>query len=70
MQLFASGSFGTSGERIVAAQDFTRVGSRTIQGGVTFPINERFSAETSGYYEDRGFLYVRRGGNFNLIYHW
>lgn len=70
LQFFASGSFGTSGERIVAAQDFTRVGSRTVQGGVTFPINERFSAETSGYYEDRGFLYVRRGGNFNLIYHW
>ncbi|CAE6712235.1 hypothetical protein NSPZN2_11274 [Nitrospira defluvii] len=70
VQIFASGSFGTSGERIVAAQDFTRVGSRTIQGGVTFPINERFSVETSGYYEDRGFLYVRRGGNFSLIYHW
>lgn len=70
LQFFASGSFGTSGERIVAAQDFVRVASRTIQGGVTFPINERFSAETSGYYEDRGFLYVRRGGNFNLIYHW
>lgn len=70
LQFFASGSFGTSGERIVAAQDFTRVGSRTIQGGVTFPINERFSAEASGYYEDRGFLYVRRGVNFNLIYHW
>lgn len=69
-QLFASGSFGTSGERIVAEQDFTRVGSRTIQGGVTFPITDRFSAEVSGYYEDRGFLYVRRGGNFNLIYHW
>ncbi|MDR4478590.1 MAG: tetratricopeptide repeat protein [Nitrospira sp.] len=70
LQFFASGSFGTSGERIVAAQDFTRVGSRTIQGGVTFPINERFSAEASGYYEDRGFLYVRRGGSVNLIYHW
>ena len=70
LQFFASGSFGTSGERIVAEQDFTRVGSRTIQGGVTFPINERFSAEAAGYYEDRGFLYVRRGGNFNLIYHW
>ncbi len=70
LQFFASGSFGTSGERIVAQQDFTRVGSRTIQAGVTFPINERFSVETSGYYEDRGFLYVRRGGNFNLIYHW
>ena len=70
LQFFASGSFGTSGERIVAAQDFTRVGSRTIQGGVTFPINERFSVEAAGYYEDRGFLYIRRGGNFNLIYHW
>ena len=70
LQFFASGSFGTSGERIVAAQDFTRVGSRTIQGGVTFPITERFSAEASGYYEDRGFLYIRRGGNLSLIYHW
>jgi YaiO family outer membrane protein len=70
LQFFASGSFGTSGERIVAAQDFTRVGSRTIQGGVTFPITERFSAEAAGYYEDRGFLYVRRGGNLSLIYHW
>ncbi|HNV26576.1 MAG: tetratricopeptide repeat protein [Nitrospira sp.] len=70
VQVFASGSFGTSGERIVAAQDFTRVGSRTIQAGITFPINERFSAETSAYYEDRGFLYVRRGGNFSVIYHW
>ena len=70
LQFFASGSFGTSGERIVAAQDFTRVSSRTIQLGVTFPINDRFSVEAAGYYEDRGFLYVRRGGNFSLIYHW
>ena len=70
LQFFASGSFGTSGERIVAAQDFTRVGSHTIQGGVTFPITDRFSVEASGYYEDRGFLYVRRGGNLSLIYHW
>lgn len=70
VQVFASGSFGTSGERIVAAQDFTRVQSRTLQGGVTFPVNERFSAEASGYYEDRGFLYVRRGGNLSLLYHW
>ncbi|NOS79033.1 MAG: tetratricopeptide repeat protein [Nitrospira sp.] len=70
VQVFASGSFGTSGERIVAAQDFTRVQSRTLQGGVTFPVNDRFSAEASGYYEDRGFLYVRRGGNLSLLYHW
>jgi YaiO family outer membrane protein len=70
VQVFASGSFGTSGERIVAAQDFVRVQSRTFQGGVTFPVNDRFSVEASGYYEDRGFLYVRRGGNLSLLYHW
>lgn len=70
LQFFASGSFGTSGERIVATQDFTRVQSRTIQGGVTFPLTARLSAEASGYYEDRGILYVRRGGLINLIVHW
>lgn len=70
VQVFASGSFGTSGERIVATQDFTRVQSRTLQGGMTVPVSGRFSAEASGYYEDRGFLYVRRGGNLSLIYHW
>ena len=70
LQFFASGSFGTSGERIVATQDFTRVDSHTIQGGVMFPVTDRFSAEAVGYYEDRGFLYVRRGGNLSLIYHW
>lgn len=70
LQFFASGSFGTSGERIVAAQDFTRVGSRTIQWGVMLPVTDHFSAEAAGCYEDRGFLYVRRGGNLSLIYHW
>ncbi|MDH4186613.1 MAG: tetratricopeptide repeat protein [Nitrospira sp.] len=70
VQFFASGSFGTSGERIVAAQDYTRVGSRTIQWGATFPLSDRFSAEIAGYYEDRGFLYIRRGGNLSVIYHW
>ena len=70
LQFFASGLFGTSGEHIVATQDFTRVNSHTIQGGVMFPVTDRFSAEAVGYYEDRGFLYVRRGGNLSLIYHW
>lgn len=70
LQFFASGAFGTSGERIVATQDFTRVQSRIIQGGVTFPLTRRLSAETAGYYEDRGILYVRRGGLINLIVHW
>ena len=70
LQFFASGAFGTSGERIVATQDFTRVQSRIIQGGVTFPVTRRLSAEAAGYYEDRGILYVRRGGLINLIVHW
>ena len=70
VQLFLSGGFGTSGERIVATQDFTRVNSHILQGGVTFPVSKKLSAEASGYYEDRGILYIRRGGTFNLIYHW
>ncbi len=70
LQLFASYGFGTSGERIVATQDFARVTSHIIQGGVIFPIASKFSGEAVGYYEDRGILYIRRGGTFNLIYHW
>ncbi|MCP9463489.1 MAG: YaiO family outer membrane beta-barrel protein [Nitrospira sp.] len=70
VQLFVSGSFGTSGERIVATQDITRIGSHTIQGGFIIPIIERLSLEATGYYEDRGRLYARQGGNFAIIYHW
>ena len=54
----------------MAAQDFARVPSRIFEGGVTFPLTGRLSAEASGYYEDRGALYVRRGGQINLIVHW
>lgn len=70
LQFFVSGGYGTSGERIVSVQDFTRVRSVIWQGGTIFPITERFSGEVSAYYEDRGFLYVRRGATFNLIWHW
>ncbi|CUQ65033.1 YaiO family outer membrane beta-barrel protein [Candidatus Nitrospira inopinata] len=70
VQLFVSGSFGTSGERIVATQDITRIGSHTIQGGFIIPVIERLSLEATGYYEDRGRLYARQGGNFAIIYHW
>lgn len=69
-QVFVSGSFGTSGERIVATQDITRVNSHTIQGGMVLPVADRISLEVTGYYEDRGVLYIRRGGSFNVIYHW
>lgn len=70
VQFFVSGSFGTSGERIVATQDITRIGSHTIQGGFIIPVIERLSLEATGYYEDRGRLYARQGGNFAIIYHW
>jgi YaiO family outer membrane protein len=70
LQFFVSGSFGTSGERIVATQDVTRISGRTIQGGIVLPVADRISIEVSGYDEDRGSLYTRRGGSFSLIYHW
>ena len=70
LQVFASGSFGTSGERIIATQDVTRVSSRTIQGGIVLPVADRISLEITGYDEDRGALYTRRGASFSIIYHW
>lgn len=70
VQLYASGAFGTSGERIVAFQDFTRADTRSFQGGAIFPLTKELSGELSGFYEDRESLYVRRGGTFNLIWHW
>jgi YaiO family outer membrane protein len=70
VQFYASGSFGTSGERIVAMQDFTRISSHTIQGGAILPVGRLLSLEVTGFYEDRSILYVRRGGSLNLIYHW
>ncbi|MFO0775960.1 MAG: YaiO family outer membrane beta-barrel protein, partial [Nitrospiraceae bacterium] len=69
-QFWASYGFGTAGERIRAEQDFARIGSSIWQAGAMFPISSRFSGEVSGYYEDRGFLYVRRGLQLNLIWHW
>ena len=70
LQFFVSGAFGTSGTQILTTQDFTRVSSRIIQGGVIFPLSDRLSVETSGYYEDRETSYIRRGGTVNFIIHW
>lgn len=70
LQIFASGSFGTSGERIVATQDVTRISGRTIQGGIVLPVADRISLELTGYDEDRGALYTRRGAGFSVMYHW
>ena len=70
LQFFVSGAFGTSGNQILTTQDFTRVSSRIIQGGMIFPLSDRLSVETSGYYEDRETSYIRRGATVNLIIHW
>jgi YaiO family outer membrane protein len=71
LQLFVGGSFGTSGERIISEQDaVTRISTRLVQGGITFPLARWLSAEAALYYEDRETLFIRRGGTFNLIYHW
>lgn len=70
VQLSFSGAVGTAGERIVAVQDFVRVSSLIMRGAVIFPLSRYFSGELAGYYEDRETLYIRRGGTFNLIFHW
>jgi len=70
LQMFVSGTFGTAAERISAVQDFTRRDTRVLQGGVTFPLTRRVSAEIWGSYEDRHKQYLRRGGGFALLYHW
>jgi len=70
VQLSFSGGFGTASERIVAEQDFVRVPTLTMRGAVIFPLSRYFSGELAGYYEDRETLYVRRGGTFNLVFHW
>jgi len=70
LQVYASGTFGTVSERILAPQDFTRTDTRVLQGGLTFPLARRLSAEVWGYYEDRHRQYIRRGGSFALLLHW
>jgi YaiO family outer membrane protein len=70
LQVSAGMSFGTVAERISTLADLRRVTTRTIQGGVIFPLTPRFSAEVWGYYEDRETLYIRRGGTVSLIFHW
>lgn len=70
LQIFMSGALGTSSSQISATQDFAKVASYIVQGGMIFPLSARFSMEASGYYEDRSRSYVRRGGGINLIMHW
>ncbi len=70
LQLFVSGAFGTSSNQIRTTQDFMRISSHIIEGGVTFPLSDRLSIETSGYYEDRSQSYIRRGVRINLFVHW
>jgi YaiO family outer membrane protein len=69
LQVFASGAFGTAGERFTALQDISRVDTISIQAGLNLPLTRRFSLEAVGYYEDRETLYVRSGLSFNLLLH-
>lgn len=70
LRYFVSAAFGRSAEQVGILQDITRVSSRTFRSGLIFPLASQLSAEASGYYEDRKTLYIRRGGNFNLIFYW
>ena len=70
LQIFVSGAFGTASERLSTLQDFVRSDTEILQGGVTFPLTQRFSAEVSGLYENRQGQYIRRGGSFTLLFHW
>lgn len=70
LQMFVSGTVGTAAERLSALQDFTRSDTYVWQGGITFPLTRRLSAEVWGYYEDRQKQYLRRGGSFALLFHW
>jgi YaiO family outer membrane protein len=70
LQVFASGAFGTAGERVTAFEDITRADTISIQAGLNLPLTQRFSLEAIGYYEDRENLYVRSGLSFNLLLHW
>jgi YaiO family outer membrane protein len=70
LQVFASGAFGTAGERFTAFEDITRVDTISVQAGLNLPLTQRFSLEAIGYYEDRENLYVRSGLSFNLLLHW
>jgi YaiO family outer membrane protein len=69
LELFASGAFGTTGERIMAIQDVMQAKTQSYQAGVTFPFSEDWSGELTALYEDRGFLWTRQGANFNMIRH-
>jgi YaiO family outer membrane protein len=70
LQVFISGAFGTASERVSALQDVVRTSTVTIQGGLTFPLSQKFAAEVVGYYEDRADQYSRAGGIVNFLWHW
>jgi YaiO family outer membrane protein len=70
LQVFASGAFGTAGERFGALQDIARADTISIQAGLSLPLTRRVSLEAIGYYEDRETFYVRSGLSFNLLLLW
>lgn len=70
MQVFASGTFGTAGERLTTVDDFARIDTVSLQLGLSVPLAHQVSVEAIGTYEDRDALYTRGGLAVNLLYHW
>ncbi|MGH8508436.1 MAG: YaiO family outer membrane beta-barrel protein [Gammaproteobacteria bacterium] len=70
IQIFASGAFGTAGERLSIVDDISRVDTVGLQLGVSLPLAQQLSMEAIGTYEDRDASYTRGGLAVNLLYHW
>lgn len=70
MQVFASGAFGTAGERLSTLDDIARIDTVSVQLGLSVPLAPQVSLEALASYEDRDALYARAGLAVNLIYHW
>lgn len=70
IQIFASGAFGTAGERLSTVDDISRVDTVSLQLGVSVPLAQQVSMEAIGSYEDRDASYSRGGLAVDLLYHW
>lgn len=70
VQAYILGGFGTTGERLTAAQDIQRINTTVYKAGLEFPIAKHWSAGLVGTIEDRETLYRRHEGRFYLTYIW
>lgn len=70
LRVFFAMAFGKTAEQFDSLEDFQKASSRSFRAGGIFPLTSKLSAETWAYYEERKEFYSRRGGSFQLIYHW